>query len=191
MKGALVFTSLALSLCSVGCMAVTQKNSAHSHAAGDVIPGVSELLVQDKIRYVFIGELHGTNETPKLFAELVCSAAEMGKRVLVGLEFDEKARPSFETYLRSDGTSADRLRFFQETGWLVSEGQQDGRTSRAMFQMLERFRGPRSADLRISVTTFVRPGAFEASSQTPYEIWLAASLREVAETGDMISQLCW
>lgn len=147
-------------------------------------PGAASLWEQRELRFVLIGELHGTAETPAVFAELVCAAVtEANKRVLVGLEFPEAARSAFETYLESSGTAEDRTSFLAESGWVASVRRfPDGRTSEAMWGMLERLRTLRAAGLDISVTTFVRPNSAGNETQTPYEIGMATSLLEAADS---------
>ncbi|MFC5388937.1 hypothetical protein U0030_03370 [Brevundimonas bullata] len=44
----------------------------------------AEALWREDIRYVFIGETHGTTEAPAAFAELVCAALEQGPVTVFG-----------------------------------------------------------------------------------------------------------
>ena len=148
--------------------------------------GAASLWQRLEVRFLLIGELHGTRETPAAFGELVCSAAtEARRRVLVGLEFPEAARAAFGAYIASMGTAEDRSVFLAESGWLVLARSQfpDGRTSEAMLEMVERLRGLRAAGFYIFVTTFQRPFPAPRESQTPLEIGYADSLREAFDAG--------
>ena len=149
-------------------------------------PGTASLWERTDVRFLLIGELHGTRETPRVFGELVCSAATQATvHVLVGLEFPEAAQAAFEAYMESMGTAANRSEFLAQSGWLDMARSQfpDGRTSEAMLAMVERLRTLRAGGLDISVTTFQRPLSMPSESQTPYEIGLADSLREAFDSG--------
>jgi hypothetical protein len=149
-------------------------------------PGTASIWEWRVARFLVIGELHGTRETPHVFGELVCSAAtDARRRVLVGLEFPESARPAFDAYMASMGTAMDRSAFLAASGWSNMARQfPDGRTSEAMLAMLERLRALRAGGLDIVVTTFQRARRSTPSeSQTPYEVGMAESLREAFDSG--------
>ena len=148
-------------------------------------PGAEQLWALPHVRFLVVGELHGTSETPAAFGELVCDAAMARKRVLVGFEFPESARPAFQTYVASLGTVDDRADFLRDSGWLTNaQIGSDGRTSEAMWTLVERLRTLRAAGLDISVTTFVRSLTSGGQTQTPYEMGMATSLREAATVED-------
>lgn len=50
------------------------------------VPGSSRLW-ESTIRWVIVGEMHGTNESPDAFANLICLAAATGRPVTVALEY--------------------------------------------------------------------------------------------------------
>ena len=146
-------------------------------------PDTELIQSQNEVRFLIVGELHGTWEIPAAFGELVCFVAAAGNHVLVGLEFPESSRRSFQQYLESSGSQADRARFLRDSGWLVNARlNPDGRTSEAMLKMVDRLRELRTAGLDIDVTTFVRPSPASPETQTPYEIGMAASLREAEQS---------
>src|SRR5215469_17553386 len=66
-------------------------NAAGAGASCSPIPGADQIWSKASVRWVFIGELHGSNETPAAFFNLVCDAIAQGKHVIVALE-----RPSSE-----------------------------------------------------------------------------------------------
>ena len=55
----------------------------------------SEALWRDDVRYIFVGETHGTVETPAAFADLVCAALEQGP-VVVSLEYPVEFQPTLD-----------------------------------------------------------------------------------------------
>src|SRR5215470_63727 len=50
------------------------------------IPEARQIWTRASLRWLFIGELHGSNETPAAFLDLVCDALANGKHVTVALE---------------------------------------------------------------------------------------------------------
>ena len=53
----------------------------------------------EDLRFLVIGEVHGTVQTPALFGELVCALASSGMRILVGLELMVWSEPAIDAYL--------------------------------------------------------------------------------------------
>lgn len=145
-------------------------------------PYAQAIWTQKHIRYVLIGEVHGTEQTPAAFAEIVCAAAASGKRVLIGLEFPENARSAFQRYVASAGTMHDMTTFLDNSGWRAMRELPDGRTSSAMWNMIDRLRTLRAAGLNVSITTFIR--AIQGDTQTIHEVGMATSLREADQSGD-------
>jgi hypothetical protein len=148
-------------------------------------PGAEQILQYQNIDFIIFGELHGTVESPAIFAELVCLAVISKKTVLVGIEFPEFVKEAFQTFLISKGTAEDESRFLSDSLWTKSAVRfPDGRTSKAMLDMIKRLRELYEAGYKVSIATFTRPRAHGESSQTPYEKGLAASLMEANEAGD-------
>lgn len=176
-----MFTPLRLFVISLIIFSTGTVHAASSDSTTCMPPAGSEQLWQHM--FVIVGEEHGTTETPAVFAELVCAAAAQGKRVLVGLEFPEEQLPVFTAYLASMGTGTDRQEFVDGAQWGLQSG--DGRTSVAVFAMLERLRELKAAGLDIDVTTFVRSAMRTPDeSQTVYERALAASLEQARGTAN-------
>src|SRR5215471_19091009 len=61
-------------------------NAAGAGAPCSPIPGADQIWSKASVHWVFIGELHGSNETPAAFRDLVCDAIAQGKHVTVALE---------------------------------------------------------------------------------------------------------
>src|SRR5690606_20272139 len=144
-------------------------------------PGLDAILERPKLRYLLVGELHGTQETPRHFGALVGSLLTAGKRVPRGLEFNEYLHPARQRYLESSGGRQEEAVFLRDAQWgLMAAMQPDGRSSLAMLELVRRLQGWRQAGLALSVTSFQRLLRDPQPSQTPYEQSLAASLLEAS-----------
>ncbi len=84
-------------------------------------------------RWVIVGELHGTNETPDAFANLVCLAAVTGRPVTVALEYPADGQAVIDAWLASDGDPAARSALLTLPIW--SKEFQDGRSSIAFLRL--------------------------------------------------------
>lgn len=114
------------------------------------LAGASNLLAAGTT--VFIGEIHGTRETPALVANLACQAAARGRSVTVGFEISNDEQPMFERYLASAGTPADRSALFESEFWRAS--YPDGRQSEALLHSLDRIRVLQRQGARIRLLLF-------------------------------------
>lgn len=92
---------------------------------------------------VLLGEVHGTVEVPRFLADLSCLALKRGLRVKVMLEASIQENESFARFLASAGGPGDRARLQAGEHW-QSEFP-DGRSSKAMIDLLEEFRRQRAA----------------------------------------------
>lgn len=101
------------------------------------VPGADGLW-QSRTRWVVVGEIHGTNETPDAFTNLVCLAAATGRPVTVAVEFSADWQPVLDAYLASDGGSKAQAALLTLPVWKAE--MQDGRGSVASLRMLDRFR---------------------------------------------------
>ena len=115
------------------------------------VPGASALLTKGST--VLVGEVHGTNEIPQAFGELVCIAVKAGVPVRIGLEMQPPELSAVEKFL----DSGDRSELMKATPF--TRKRQDGRTSQAMVTLLERLRALRSAGGKIHLSLFdAQPG---------------------------------
>jgi hypothetical protein len=121
---------------------------------------------------ILFGEMHGTAETPGLFADLVCAAATAGP-VVVGLEIDIAEQAAIDAFLASNGGAAALARLRATVHF---EYGNDGRSSLAMLALVERLRTLRAAGLPIRLVAFA-PRVAESASQTPYEKAMAERWR--------------
>jgi hypothetical protein len=103
---------------------------------------------------VLVGEIHGTREILAAFGHLVCraAAAHRGKTILVGLEILASAQPAIDEFLAGDGGDAATRTLLEQEFW--RRDYQDGRSSRAMLDLLNGFRRLRKAGLKVMVRAF-------------------------------------
>ena len=114
------------------------------------VPGV-EALWKDEIRYVVVGEMHGTTETPAAFADLVCAARDKGP-VTVALEFSEGMQPMLDAFMAAESNEAARaILAAYPHGPFVHH---DGRGSVAMLDLLLRLRAMQRETPSLKVVAF-------------------------------------
>jgi len=97
------------------------------------IEGIQALLAPGRV--LVLGELHGTVESPAFTGDFACHAVGAGLDVVVTLELSPAATSDFEAFLQSPGKPSDRAELL--SGRLWQRSYQDGRTSRAMVDLLE------------------------------------------------------
>ena len=140
-------------------------------AAPDCVPiqGSAAILDDPAIDYVIFGEMHGTNETPALFGDLVCAAAAR-RPVMVALEIPSDDQPVLDAWLASSGDAEARAALFRASFW----SSNDGRSSTAMLALLERLRGMFQAHRILGVAATMDISAGGGADQTPYDRAMAA-----------------
>ena len=121
-------------------------------AAGACVPPAGlDVLLQRPERVIVIGEIHGTAEAPAAVAEMACAAAQAGP-VIVALELEDTLQPTFDAYLAAPDTESARAAL--EGSTLLNRKYQDGRSSRAMLEMMERLRQLRAEGRDVSIHAF-------------------------------------
>jgi hypothetical protein len=135
------------------------------------IAGAAPLLAMADRRAFIFGELHGTNEIPALFADLVCEAAAQGS-VIVGLEMPESSQAALDAWVGSDGGAAALATLLRDGHWRFA----DGRASQAMLALVERLRALKAAGRPVSLLAFV-PASAATLTGTAYEQAMAAIWR--------------
>lgn len=106
--------------------------------ACEPLPGVETVASDHMLRWLVVGELHGTAETPAAFAELICNIAQSRDNIVVAVEYPGEAQPFIDAYLDSDGGPEARAALLAAPVWR-SENQ-DGRWSEAFVVLFERLR---------------------------------------------------
>ena len=151
------------------------------------IPGWDQVLAHDKVRWIVIGELHGTAETPAIFADAVCLTAQQRGPVTVALEMPSSDQSKIDAFIASDGGEAAQAAFFK--AWLWHSG--DGRSSEAFFRLFDRLRQMHRAGTVKRVVAFQddRPNHDPPGDQGPYETRLAAIVRDAEAPGATVLAL--
>jgi hypothetical protein len=101
------------------------------------VPGADQLWADPKTRFVLVGESHGTNEVPAMFADLVCGASAT-RKVVVALEQPPEEQGAIDAFIESDGGAAAKAAFLKSPIW--SGPFRDGRSSQAMLALFEQLR---------------------------------------------------
>lgn len=140
--------------------------AAAAIAACPPLPGVEQLWARAQVRTVILGEVHGTEEGPALFGDVVCHAS-LQAPVVVALELRAAEQPELDDFMA--GGQADAL--LATPSW--SGRVRDGRSSRAMLRLLERLRALKAAG-RVSAVVAVQPDYLPRRSQDYSEILMAA-----------------
>src|SRR6201996_3783687 len=107
--------------------------NAAASASCSPVPGADQIWAKPSVHWVFIGELHGSNETPAAFRDLVCDAIAQGKQVTVALERPTSEQAALDNILTAKNLSAAKESLLQFPRW--KEGM-DGLASEAMLRLL-------------------------------------------------------
>lgn len=113
--------------------------SGLAHGSQCSTPRVSLPTIEAGSVLVF-GEIHGTKESPDYFLRAVCAALEKYPRkpLLIGLEFPISEQSGLDYFIDSDGGAKSVQSLLSQPFW--NRTMQDGRSSRAMFDLIEGLR---------------------------------------------------
>lgn len=137
-------------------------------------------------RILLVGEIHGTLEVPRFVGDLVSQQAEQHP-VVLALERTDMETDAMNAFLSSSGSPADRQVLSRSKGW--SGGMQDGRSSLAMLDLLDRVRKLRQSGKRIDVLlTEKKPADMSVlngpgAAQRYAERSMASSIRDAVQNG--------
>jgi hypothetical protein len=134
------------------------------------VEGIDALLGRPE-RILVVGEIHGSAETPAAFLGIVCEAAQQGP-VRDGLEMPETDRPLLDAVMAApdEATAATFLR----GGDFGDARSNDGRHSRAMFDMILGFWRLKAAGHDIAVRPFAaRMSNIRGRDQAWWELEMA------------------
>ncbi len=101
------------------------------------------------------GEVHGTKESPDYFLRAVCAAVEKYPRkpLLIGLEFPTIEQSGLDQFINSDGDAKSVQALLLQPFW--NRSMQDGRSSRAMFELIDGLRLLRKRAPNMTIAAFV------------------------------------
>ena len=139
-------------------------------------------LTNVKSQVIMLGELHGTNEFPALASSILCSLTETNRRVIFGLEISKSEQKVLTEYMNSSGGANDRQKLLRGDHW--ARGMQDGRSSHAMFKLIEAARQMRASGAKVMLDAFSSSASDylepievgEAFTQSAYEALAAAHI---------------
>ena len=118
------------------------------------IPGADQIWSKAGVHWVFIGELHGSNETPAAFENLVCDAIAHGKHVTVALERPSIEQAALDNILTAKDLATAKEELLQQPGW---KNVLDGRASEAMLRLLVSLRELHRLHPELKVVAFDAP----------------------------------
>lgn len=101
------------------------------------VPGAEAILRPGVV--LLLGEIHGTREAPEAVARLSCLALEKGLPITVALEIPRAEQGRIDAYLSGDEKALVEGEFWTRV-------YQDGRSSRAMMNLIATLRGYRGPD---------------------------------------------
>lgn len=131
------------------------------------ILGTEELWSKPALHFVVVGEMHGTNETPAIFRDLVCSARGLNRQIIVGLEFSEQA--AVDGFMASTNDDFGVNDLLSTSEWK----QSDGRTSQAMLVLLGGLRDLKREGLISRIIAFSVTKAGDTASKREERMALA------------------
>lgn len=141
-------------------------------------PPGAEALWTPRARYVIVGEVHGTAETPSAFADLVCDASTHGP-VVVALELPTTMQAQLDAFLAAPDDDAAHAVLPED--FFAEPDQADGRSSLAMVEMLQSVRRLKAAGRDVAFHAFLpvgrRPEGFD---QNYHELSMATGLAGAA-----------
>src|SRR5579864_6947521 len=131
-------------------------NAAAAGASCSPVPGADQIWSKAGVHWVFIGELHGSNETPAAFRELVCDAIAKGKHVTVALERPSSEQAALDNILtaKAKDLPAAKQSLLQLYGW---KEVLDGRVIVSMLRLLVSLRELRKLQPDLKVVAFDAP----------------------------------
>jgi hypothetical protein len=131
-----------------GCSPPTRRVAGECSSSITLAPEVSQAST------ILIGEVHGTNEAPRLVGDLACSLLARGKALTIGLEFPQDLTSDLRRYLNSAGDDDARRELFSSRHWSRDASRQDGRASRAIYELIERMRQLRRGGAQVDLAGF-------------------------------------
>ncbi|QRK07718.1 hypothetical protein JQX13_48350 [Archangium violaceum] len=121
-----------------------------SELCGTEVRGLRELLNPGQT--LLIGEQLGSQQLPATVGDMVCQAAEAGHIVTLGLSIPRTEQERLDRYLTSAGGPADQDELLDGDFW--RRPYQDGRSSRAVMDLIDRVRALRAAGLLIHLVAY-------------------------------------
>ncbi len=103
-------------------------------------------------RTLLVGEQLGSREAPAVIGDVVCQSAAAGLTVALGLSIPRTEQERINRYLASPGAPSDQDELLRGLFW--RRPFQDGRSSRAIMDLIDRVRSLRNYGLFINVVAY-------------------------------------
>lgn len=113
--------------------------------------GTGALLDTAGERILLIGETHGTEQAPAFVTALSCLAIERGETTIVGLEQSHIEQDRIEAFMASGGRPGARSALMDGSSFWNLSPMRDGRSSEAMFAMMNAIRQMRADGAEIEL----------------------------------------
>jgi hypothetical protein len=152
-------------------------NVAGASTSCSPVPGADQIWSRTGLHWVFVGEFHGSNETPAAFYDVVCDAIAHGKHVTVALERTTDEQAVIDKVITSRDLNAARESLLRLHGW---REVMDGRASEAMLRLLLSLRELHSHHHDLKVVAFDAPYTGGAGER---EKAMAEALRSLSPAG--------
>jgi hypothetical protein len=138
--------------------------SNSAYAACSPVTGADALLWKPAVPVVWVGEMHGTEETPAAFGDLVCDALAHGKNVTVGLEFSSQSQAALDPMIGATNLELAERQLLATPNWHTFF---DGRSSKAMLALLIQLRGTKAEYPSLRVVAIENPWSNESGAKEP------------------------
>ena len=128
--------------------------AAPCSASGYIAPTCTPISGLSRVLHapgVFVGDMHGTVQSPAFVKALICHVLKSGRAVMLALEYPSDQQHFLHSFLHSHSTDPARA-LLASPFW--RRPTQDGRTSRAMLQLLNWIRGRIAEGAAVRVVAF-------------------------------------
>lgn len=142
-----IITALFAAVLLAGC-ARTPENTACP-----AVEGVGQVLAAPG---VFIGDMHGSTQSPAFLAALACHAIQSGRPVIVAMEYDATDQPVLDRFLQTADVEQGMAALTGTAHWT---GNVDGRASVAMADALRRMHSDRRTPGSLKLVAYDFSGA--------------------------------
>lgn len=117
---------------------------------------------------VLIGEAHGTEQAPAVVGAILCGLQRSGRPAVLALERDASEQASLDEFLSSSGQPDAVDALLKQGDWAAPN--QDGRSSAAMLQLLDRLRQWRSVGVTVPVIALRGALRFDGAPPEPRQL---------------------
>lgn len=129
---------------------------------------------------LLVGEQLGSREAPSVVGDMVCEVTDSGLPLALGLSIPREEQERLDEYLASAGAPVDQDALLRGAFWM--RPYQDGRSSWAILDLLDRVRALRALGRFVSVVAYdVTDGAGSQREALMADVWLKRRARKPQE----------